>query len=380
MFLPPCISAAGGKYILVFRHICNEENRSEDAAMLPDISRRNRLRGYHLGEFDKKAVSDIIDHPPKADGLTNNKGVVVVREMNEYLNESLCTLIQVSVITQLFSEADAVLKGKTFGICHTIKQQRYIIKKMKNIMKVNKVDDNWYELIKKEMQLLNERLNRIKEISIPLLLEPTPYAVYLRCMREQEKTPFEDMEHFIHNDISIYEDMNNNEEYLAYCEHVQEIIDKNTTEEDLIEIERARARVERRKAYKQSVYDREKAEYVKKKRDEAEEIVMAMSSNIDKQMKKICPDRLYRIRNSRADKYVVVAARVPTSKTAKVRIGYVIKGGDRVSTTSNIRKASLMNREDAEKFAKYLTDKNYVTSIGSIYIDECVVARPDSKK
>lgn len=340
--------------------------------MLPDVSKRRMLYGYALKDYDSKKLKSILDWECN-DGVTTDNCVFIVKRMNEYLENSRYLTVEMSAIflflkdlldskyadseceiISLYNEnASNGLLGSAvknmMKIIKSVAAQRNLIKKVKRVIKVNRISYDWDGLLNRTLDDMERRINYLKTIIIPANMENTPMDAYVNYLKEKNIDIFDDINTFIKNNGSIYDKDDTSAE--KYKEHVMRILyglDPGTSDRFVEDIRRKSEVLNKRIEESQK---EKKAESMSAKivaMDECKAQVLSMCSDAGEAFRTMRKTSLeYRAKNFSEVWVVPVAAMHPR------RYGYLKKAGSNRFSISSVMNGTIFNtEEEAKKAAK----------------------------
>lgn len=334
--------------------------------MLPDISKRRKLYGMALKDFDRRQLHAIID-PKNNDGCTTKNCVEILRRMNGYLEESRYLVIETSAVFYFmkalyegeFQDVDSVVL-RTYNdyidrgflgssmrnimrVTKSIASQRRLVKAVSKSIKINKVNKDWEELLNKFLDGLEGRIKYVSEIVVPANIKHTPMAAYMDYLERNGMDIFEDIRIFIENSGGIYDEDDKSVE--IYKEHVLSILCSIDNEVAEALVEKVRTEMD---VWKQRVEHRaaeREASRIMKAAAETEEcraIVLGLCSRAGKDFRTLRKRSLNYSAKRTADAWVVAAAAIKPGK----RTGYLKCSGSGKFSISKVENATIFNSQE----------------------------------
>ena len=231
--------------------------------MLPDVSKRKTMWGYARRSYDNAMIHKIIAVPEKNyDGGTTRNAVPIIKRMNVYLQESRYLAIKMYVLAEVFREirngsyqdsdtgcgifrtyaenipsalANRAVKNCA-GVGKSISAQRRLFKMVKDVIKVNKINRDWEDLLKSQLDYVEERMDYVTRVTLMENMRGTPIEIFVKYLEKNGKTLNEDIESFIENNPGLYDDINADPAVIAYKQHIESVLDRNSNEKDLHEL------------------------------------------------------------------------------------------------------------------------------------------------
>lgn len=340
--------------------------------MLPDVSKRRMLYGYARKDYDSKKLKSILDWECN-DGVTTDNCVDIVKRMNGYLEKSRYLVVEASAIflflkdlldskyadseceiIKLYNEnaSNGLLGGAVKNMMKIIKSvasQRNLIRKVKPVIKVNRISYDWDGLLNCTLDAMERRINYLKTIIIPANMENTPMDAYIHYLEEKNIDIFDDINAFIKNNGSIYDKDDTSAE--KYKEHVMRILCDLDSEiaDQLVEDIRRKSEVLNKRI--EESQKEKKAESMSAKIAGIEECkgqVLSMCSDAAKTFRKMRKSSLEYRAKTCADVWVV-----PAAAMSPRRYGYLKKAGSNRFSISSVMNGTIFNtEEEAKKAAK----------------------------
>ena len=349
--------------------------------MLPTL-KENKLYGYDKMDWQSKMLSKALSEY-KSDGVTNANGVTLTRRINQYLEDSLKTMVLFTAIRRVMeilleneNEKDVIArvsKVNRFAIEHTrnsiwkilksLKKQRELLKSVKKMVKTTRITDDWKAIIDNTLKSCEDRLLRFSKIQMDALMSNTPMTVYLDYLKENGISFEDDVEEYSLSK-SIFDDTDI-PEFIEYSAHVIKIISENITADQINRICNSTGISDRADARRKEIYDREKKEREDRRRKEIRELVYGLSCDAAKNYRRTRSDKK---RVTYANAYIITACRL--FNNGKVRPGYIKKsGGNTYQITKDIGTATVFRTVDeAEKYILTLGD-NVIAAVSSLYTE-----------
>lgn len=347
--------------------------------MLPDVSKRRKLFGYNLKDYDSKKLKEILELKNN-DGITTPNCVRIVRGINEFLDESKYLIVQASAIFYFLKDLD---EGKLDGshsevirvyaenidpglldtslhnvmkIMQSLAAQRRFFRAVKDVIKVNRINKDWENLLDKQLEALNNRIMRLREISIPANLDYTPMGAYSAYLAMSGVTVYDDIRTFVENSWAVYEDTD--AIIGPYKDHVVEILCSvdDCIVEDLLKKAREGVAIRNRRLelIKQSV-EQSKAAELDKAAEDAREIVFGLCSNAGRTFRRERANSLMTRARKCSSVWVVAAGRAKPFKTGY--LNYISTSG-RASITTVMSARIFDTEESARKAAEVFRSQN----------------------
>jgi len=335
--------------------------------MLPDISFRYKIKdGINRRNYDDRMIKKMINlDKSEYDGCTTPNAKGIVMGLNEYLDNSSETIFYLfagigfyksissgkyddSEIPFLKFYADPLIKkhalkneGLLWNLARSMAKQRRIARSMKCVIKSNKVNKAWEEVIYEFIKGVSDRSNYVREVVLPEHIRFTPIYMLIKSLEAEGTT--------IRSYLSTIRGIDDNIDVERYARDVALFIVENSDDDLASEWQ------DEMMAYVLSEINRDKinAEAAKKRRESEEsEIRERILSDINsvcgcvnKMAKEVKRGRLHQLKNCNT-LYAIVAARVSRSKerTAIRYLGYggnaLVKTFDRATTYANYEKAA----------------------------------------
>lgn len=338
--------------------------------MLPDISIRRKLYGIDRKHYDERQLHAILDMK-NHDNCTTNNCVGIVRRMNKYFEDSRYIVVETSTIFYCmrammdgeFDGADCeVLRlyeenidrgllassmRNVMNVTQSIAAQRRLIKSVKPVIKKNRLNRDWEELLNTLMDDLEKRMKYVTEIVIPANVQNTPMGAYMDYLSNMGVDILEDIRLYIDNNGSIFD--SDDKSVQVYKDHVLQILCNLDDEMAERLVEKARAGMEARRKRIEKIRTEEEAEKAAKtaaKMEECRAIVLQLCSIAGKTFRKMRKDSLirYSIRNSEI--WVVAAAQAKPMRT-----GYLRRAGSGKFGISNAGYASFFRSQEEARNA-----------------------------
>lgn len=338
--------------------------------MLPDISKRRRLWGLDRKKYDDSQLHAIIDMKNN-DGCTTNNCVPIVQRMNVYLDESRGLIVEASaifyfmldlvkgkyaesesVVIQMYDEnIDKGLLGASLKnmmrMIKSLSRQRKLCKKVKHVIKCNKLSGDWAELLNNFMDDLDKRLMYIREVPIPANLVNTPMGAYVDYLGMMGMTVSEDIRLFMNTSGDIFD--NDDQSVKLYKDHVMGILCSLDGGMAQTLVDKARPGMDaRRRRIENGVAADEanKAAETAASLEECRETVLSMCSAAGGKFRRMRRNGLMILAKNHADVYVVAAATVKPK-----RIGYLSRCGKGKFNVSRVDRASFFKTEEEARQA-----------------------------
>lgn len=311
--------------------------------MLPDISFRYKIKdGINRRNYDDRMLIKMIKlDKSEFDGCTTPNAKGIVMALNEYLENSSETIFYLftgigfyksissgkyddSEIPFLKFYADPLIKEHAlrnehylWNLAKSMAKQRRIARSIKRVIKSNKVNKAWEEVIYEFIKGVSDRNNYVREVVVPEHIRFTPIYMFIKSLEAEGTT--------VRSYVNTINPMDEEIDVSQLSRDVALFIVENSDDDQASEWQ------DEMMAYVLSEINRDKinAEAAKKRRENEEaEIRERIVSDInsicgcvDKMAKERRRDRLKQLSDT-VDAYVIVAARVSRSKE-KTSIRYV---------------------------------------------------------
>lgn len=337
--------------------------------MLPDISFRYKIKdGINRRNYDDRMIKKMINlDKSEYDGCTTPNAKGIVMGLNEYLDNSSETIFYLfagigfyksissgkyddSEIPFLKFYADPLIKKHAlrnehylWNLARSMAKQRRLAKSIKSVIKSNKVNKAWEEVIYTFIKNVSDRSNYVREVVVPEHIRFTPIYMLIKSLEAEGTT--------VKSYVSSIRDMDEEIDVEQYARDVTVFIVENSDDDQASEWQ------DEMMAYVLSEINRDKIndEAAKKRRESEdaeirERIVSDINSVcgcVNKMAKEVKRKRgrLHQLKNCNTI-YAIVAARVSRSKE-RTAIRYLGLGGhslvktfDRAATYADYEKAA----------------------------------------
>lgn len=339
--------------------------------MLPDIKTRRKLWGINKRSYDNRQLHQILDIK-NHDGCTTNNCVEIVRRLNDYWEESRYLVIEASTIFMCmkgmsegeFDHADnEVLRlysenidkpllissmSNMMRVIKSLAQQRKLVWNVKKVIKKNRINQDWEDLLTEFIVDLEKRMKYVSEIVIPANVENTPMGAYMDYLSRMGIDILEDIRLYIDNNGNVFDD--DDESVMIYKDHVLRILCELDREMAEALVEKARKGMESRRIRIESAKKESEAEKIAKTSaglEECKAMVLSLCSSAGPVFRKHRTRSLYYRSKHYSDVWVVSAASVFPRRT-----GYLKRSGGRFCV-SNVENATIFNtQEEADSAAR----------------------------
>lgn len=338
--------------------------------MLPDVSTRRKLSGYAKNDYDSQQIRAAINLKVH-DGRTTENCVRIVRRMNQYLDDSRYLVIEASAIFYFmkgllegdFQDSDSEIirlydqnidkdllgssMKNVMKVIKSVASQRRLVRGVKSVIKKNRINRDWEELLTKFLDDLEARLKYVQDIVIPGNVQNTPMGAYMDYLDSKEITIFEDIALYVDNSGRLFDADDKSIE--IYNDHVLQVLcnlDGDATE---MLLEKARSGM----AYRQAKVEKIRADEAEQKQaefavgmDECRSMVLSLCSSAGSTFRRMRITSLLYYSKRCADVWVIAAANVKPRRS-----GYLKKCGSGRFSVSCVADASIWETEEAAKEA-----------------------------
>ena len=337
--------------------------------MLPDVSTRRKLSGYAKADYDNRQIHAAINLKVH-DGKTTENCVRIVRRMNQYLDDSRYLVIEASAIFYFmkgllegdFQDSDSeIIKlyeqnidrdllgssmKNVMKVIKSVASQRRLTKSVKDVIKKNRINRDWEELLIKFLDDLESRLKYVQDIVIPGNVQNTPMGAYMDYLSRNGISIFEDIALYVDNSGRFYDDDKSVE---VYKDHVMQILCNLDGEATEMLLEKARSGM----AYRQAKVEKIRADIAEQKQaafavgmEECRSMVLSLCSSAGSTFRRMRITSLLYYSKRCADVWVIAAAIVKPRRS-----GYLKKCGSGRFSVSCIADASFWETEESAKKA-----------------------------
>lgn len=339
-------------------------------SVLPDISKRRKLYGYAKSDYDNEKLHAAISLKVH-DGRTSENCVRIVRRMNQYLADSRYLVVEASAIFYFmkgllegdFQDSDCEIirlydqnidrdllgssMKNVMKVIKSVASQRRLTKSVKDVIKKNRINRDWEELLIKFLDDLESRLKYVQNIVIPGNVQNTPMGAYMDYLDSKGMTIFEDIALYVENSGRFFDDDDESAE--VYKDHVLQILCNLDGEATEMLLEKARSGME----YRQAKIEKIRADEAEQKlaafaagMDECRALVLGLCSSAGSAFRRTRMTSLLYYSKRCADVWVIAAATVKPRHS-----GYLRKSGKGRFYVSGVSNASIWETEEAAKEA-----------------------------
>lgn len=338
--------------------------------MLPDISTRRKLIGYAKADYDNRQIHEAINLKVH-DGKTTENCVRIIRRMNQYLDDSRYLVIEASAIFYFIkgllegdfqdSDCDIIrlydqnidkdLLGSSMKnvmkVIKSVASQRRLTKAVKDVIKKNRINRDWEELLIKFLDDLESRLKYVQDIVIPGNVQNTPMGAYMDYLDSKGITIFEDIALYVDNSGRLFDADDKSIE--IYNDHVLQVLCNLDGEAAEMLLEKARSGM----AYRQAKVEKIRADEAEQKQaafavgmEECRALVLGLCSGAGSAFRRMRVTSLLYYSKRCADVWVIAAATVKPRRS-----GYLRKSGRGHFSVSCVADASFWETEESAKEA-----------------------------
>ena len=344
--------------------------------MLPDVSKRRKLRGFARKSYDSDQLHLILEGK-YSDGYTTKNCVEIIKRMNVYWDESRYLVIESSTIFYLMKDllegnfadsdceilklyADNIDRGllgrsmkNVMKMIKSIAAQRNLLKGVKKVIKVNRISNEWEDLLNHFLDDLENRLKYLSNAIMPANVEVTPLGAYMDYLAENHINIYDDIRLFVDNSGVIFD--TDDSSVMIYKDHVIRVLSElNDTQIDSL-LQKARHAMDLRNKRIEKVKDSiaaEKSASLSAAMEQYETEVLNLCSVAGKLFRKNRTVSANHMARSFADVYLIAAANVDFKL-----IGYLRRAGRGKFSISNINAASTFTEEEARKAIEIFKSK-----------------------
>lgn len=340
--------------------------------MLPDISKRRMLNRFARNDYDSKMLKNVLRDYYSAglnDGCTTPNAKDIVMRLNEYHLHSRETIFYAfagisfyksihsgaydsSEIPFLKAYSTPDIKAyalrserQLWTIARSLAAQRRLARLTKDMVKVNRINKDWENLLNDFLDHINERLNYVNQIVIPEHIKFTP--IYL-LQKELHAEGISTEEY-----VDSVRGLEKNEfDHDTIRKQIEEFIAENTDDDQLVIWQEemmtyVRALVNRDEINSRAAKEREEEERgrIKERVQSDVESMCGAASKLFKNTRRGGNKR----HKYNYTLYAVVGARISRSKT-RTSAGYFHRAGGQFVLTKDFDKATIFTSEkDAEE-------------------------------
>jgi hypothetical protein len=232
-------------------------------------------------------------------------------------------------------------------VIKSVASQRRLTKSVKDVIKKNRINRDWEELLIKFLDDLESRLKYVQDIVIPGNVQNTPMGAYMDYLDSKGITIFEDIALYVDNSGRLFDADDKSVE--IYNDHVLQVLcnlDGDATE---MLLEKARSGM----AYRQAKVEKIRADEAEQKlaafavgMEECQALVLGLCSGAGSAFRRMRITSLLYYSKRCADVWVIAAATVKPRRS-----GYLKKSGSGRFSVSCVVDASIWETEKAAKEA-----------------------------
>lgn len=222
--------------------------------MLPDISKRKKLFGYNKKDYESQKLHELLaikEH----DGVTTKQCVPVVQAINTYNERALeltyeltaLFIFLLDIYNREFDEnVNPVIKsymdnyGGNIGesiksvrnVFKSVAKQRKFFDHVKYVVKQNKINNEWAEIIIKHVKQADERIDYIRKSVVQGIIEGTPLQLAEMHLKSKGSNFIQAMHSFnIFDPDELFNYKYKTPDLVVpYCNYILNIIEKESHE------------------------------------------------------------------------------------------------------------------------------------------------------
>ena len=222
--------------------------------MLPDISKRKKLFGYNKKDYESKKLHELLSIK-EHDGVTTKQCVPVVQAINTYNERALeltyeltaLFIFLLDIYNREFDEnVNPIIKnymdnyGRNIGesvksvrnVFKSVARQRKFFNHVKYVVKQNKINNEWAELIINQVKQANERIDYLRKSVVQGIIEGTPLQLAEMHLKSNGSNFIQAMYSFnIFDPDELFNYKDKTPDLVVpYCNYILSIIEKESHE------------------------------------------------------------------------------------------------------------------------------------------------------